>query len=130
MNAHQRGLELLARMEPDVQGRVDRLAALHPDAARYVVEFGLGEILSRPGLTLQQRELITVGALAALGTAPAQLKVHVAACLRLGVSRTEVTEAILQMAFYAGFPAALNGLALAKEVFAAADAPLKREADA
>ncbi|MBA2672164.1 carboxymuconolactone decarboxylase family protein [Ramlibacter sp.] len=123
MSNHQRGLDLLARIEPDVEGRVARLAELHPDAARYVVEFGFGEILSRPGLTLQQRELITVAALAAMGTAPAQLKVHVAACLRLGVSRTEVTEAILQMAFYAGFPAALNGLSLAKEVFAQIEAP-------
>jgi 4-carboxymuconolactone decarboxylase len=73
---------------------------------------------------LKTREIATIAALTALGTAPAQLRVHIHAALNVGCSPTEVTETILQMAVYAGFPAALNGLAAAKEVFAA------READA
>ena len=64
------------------------------------------------------REIATIAARTALGAAPAQLRVHISAALNLGCSRTEVIETIMQMAVYAGFPAALNGLTAAKEVLA------------
>ena len=116
---YRRGLDLLNRLDREQGERI--LAALEdvaPDFARYVVEFAFGDICSRPGLDLKTREIATVAALAALGTAPAQLRVHIQAALNLGCSREEVAEVIMQMAVYAGFPAALNGLAAAKEVFA------------
>jgi 4-carboxymuconolactone decarboxylase len=98
---------------------VESLADICPDLGKYIVEYGFGDIYSRPGLSLQQRELATVAALTALGTATPQLKVHIAAALNVGLSRTEIVETILQMSVYAGFPAALNGMFAAKEVFAA-----------
>jgi 4-carboxymuconolactone decarboxylase len=52
-----------------------------------------------------------------MGNALSQLKVHINGALDVGCSRTEVVEVIIQMAVYAGFPAALNGLSAAKEVF-------------
>lgn len=52
-----------------------------------------------------------------MGNALSQLKVHINVALDVGCSRTEVVEVIIQMAVYAGFPAALNGLSAAKEVF-------------
>jgi 4-carboxymuconolactone decarboxylase len=52
-----------------------------------------------------------------MGNALPQLKVHIHGALNVGCSRTEVIEVIIQMAVYAGFPAALNGLSAAKEVF-------------
>ncbi len=55
----------------------------------------------------------------ALGNAAPQLKVHIAAGLNVGLTQEEITEVIMQMAVYAGFPAALNGLFAAKAVFAA-----------
>ncbi|HEX6102406.1 MAG TPA: carboxymuconolactone decarboxylase family protein [Alphaproteobacteria bacterium] len=119
---YQRGLALLDRLDRGQGARI--LAALEdvaPDFARLLVEFAFGDICARPGLDLKTREIATVAALTALGTAPAQLRVHIQAALNLGCSRTELIEAIMQMAVYAGFPAALNGLAAAKEVFAAAD---------
>ncbi|MNR54832.1 Carboxymuconolactone decarboxylase family protein [compost metagenome] len=58
-----------------------------------------------------------VAALTATGNAAPQLKVHIQGALNVGVSREEIVETIMQMAVYAGFPAALNGLAVAKEVF-------------
>lgn len=58
-----------------------------------------------------------VAALTATGNAVPQLKVHIQGALNVGVSREEIVETIMQMAVYAGFPAALNGLAVAKEVF-------------
>ncbi len=117
---YRRGLALLNELDREQGARI--LASLEdiaPDFARLLVEFAFADICSRPGLDLKTREIATVAALTALGTAPAQLRVHIAAALNLGCSRTEVTETIMQMAVYAGFPAALNGLAAAKDVFAA-----------
>jgi 4-carboxymuconolactone decarboxylase len=62
-----------------------------------------------------------VAALTALGNAAPQLKVHIHGALNVGCSREEVIEITMQMAVYAGFPAALNGLFAAKEVFAGID---------
>lgn len=98
---------------------IDGLAGIAPDLGRYIVEFGYGDIYSRPGLDLKSREIATVAALTALGNAAPQLKVHINAALNVGVTKTEIVEIIIQMVAYAGFPAALNAMALAKEVFAA-----------
>jgi 4-carboxymuconolactone decarboxylase len=94
------------------------LADIAPDFARYVVEFPFGDIYTRPGLDLRTRELATVAALTAMGTAPGQLGIHIHGALNVGCSRTEILEAIIQMVVFAGFPAVLNGLAVAREVFA------------
>jgi 4-carboxymuconolactone decarboxylase len=75
-----------------------------------VFEFPFGDIYSRPGLDLRAREIATIAALTALGNAAPQLKVHIEAGLNVGLTREEITEVIIQMAVYAGFPAALNGL--------------------
>ena len=72
---------------------------------------------SRPGLDLKSREISTVAALTAMGTALPQLKVHVHGALNVGCSPQEIIEVMIQMAVYAGFPAALNGIFVAKEVF-------------
>ena len=98
---------------------VESLQDIAPDFARYLIEFPCGDIYSRPGLDLRSREIATVAALTALGNASPQLKVHIAAALHVGLTQEEITEVIIQMAVYAGFPAALNGLFAAKEVFAA-----------
>lgn len=97
------------------------LAGIAPDFARYLIEFPFGDIYSRPGLDLKSREIAVVAALTALGTATPQLKVHLRAALNVGCCREELVETIMQMAVYAGFPAALNGLFAAREVFAELD---------
>ena len=116
---YERGLRKLGEID-GAQGEqiVAALEGIAPDFARYVVEFPFGDIYSRPELDLRTREIATVAALTAMGTAPAQLRVHIHGALNVGCSRTEITEAIMQMAVFAGFPAALNGLAAAKAVFA------------
>ena len=97
---------------------VDALSDIAPDFARYLIECPFGDIYSRPGLDLRNREIATIAALTAMGHAGPQLRVHIRAGLNVGLSRDEVVETIMQMAVYAGFPAALNGLFAAKEVFA------------
>jgi len=101
---------------------VAALADIAPDFVTYLFEFPFGDIYSRPGLGLREREIATIAALAAMGNAAPQLKVHIEAGLNVGLSRSEITEILMQMAVYAGFPAAVNGLFAAKEVFAQRDA--------
>jgi 4-carboxymuconolactone decarboxylase len=97
---------------------IESLRDIAPDFARLLIEFPFGDIYSRPGLDLKTRELAVVAALSALGNAAPQLKVHIQGALNVGCSEQEIVEVIMQMAVYAGFPAALNGLFTAKEVFA------------
>jgi len=116
---YERGLRKLSEIDGEQGERiVAGLADIAPDFARYLIEFPFGDIYARPGLDLKTREIATVAALTAMGTAPPQLKVHIHGALNVGCSRVELTEAIMQMAVFAGFPAALNGLAAAKAVFA------------
>ena len=97
---------------------IDSLKDIAPDFARLIIEFPFGDIYSRPGLDLKARELAVVAALTALGNAAPQLRVHIHGARNVGCSREEIVEVIMQMAVYAGFPAALNGLFAAKEIFA------------
>ncbi len=117
---YRRGLAKLAEIDGEHGIQVlAGLRAIASDFATYVVEFPFGDIFSRPGLDLRTRELATVAALTAMGTAPAQLRVHLHGALNVGATSGEILEVVMQMAVFAGFPAALNGLAAAKEVFAA-----------
>lgn len=120
-----RGSARLAEVDGAVgQQLVDTLAARFPDFARYLLEFPFGDIYSRPGLALRDREIATVAALCAMGHAAPQLRVHLHAALHVGCTPEEVIEVVMQMAVYAGFPAALNGLAAVREVFEARGIPL------
>lgn len=115
----QRGKRVLGEIDGEAGEKVvSALAGIAPDFATYLLEFPFGDIYSRPGLDVRSREIATIAALTALGNAAPQLKVHIAAGLNVGLSRVEITETIMQMAVYAGFPAALNGLFAANEVFA------------
>lgn len=96
---------------------VDELSRTFPDFAGLLLEFPFGDIYSRKGLGLREREIATVAALCAMGNAAPQLKVHLHASLHVGCSPREIVEVLMQMAVYAGFPAALNGLRVAREVF-------------
>jgi len=119
---YKRGWERLKEIDGEAGERViESLKDIAPDLARYVIEFPFGDVYSRPGLDLKSREIATVSALTALGNAIPQLKVHIHAALNVGCTRQEVVEIIIQMAVYAGFPAALNAMFAAKEVFAERD---------
>lgn len=117
---YQRGLaQLEAVSGPHGTKVVESLEDIAPDLGRYIVEFAYGDIFARPGLDMKTRELATVAALTAMGTAAPQLKVHMQAALRVGANRKEIIETVMQIIPYAGFPAALNAVAVARDVFAA-----------
>jgi 4-carboxymuconolactone decarboxylase len=114
----ERGKRALAEIDGQAGHNViAALADIAPDFATYVLEFPFGDIYSRGGLGLREREIATIAALSAMGNAAPQLKVHIEAGLNVGLSKDEIVEILMQMAVYAGFPAALNGLFAAKDVF-------------
>ncbi|PSB29325.1 carboxymuconolactone decarboxylase family protein [Stenomitos frigidus] len=122
-NRYANGWDKLKEIDGEAGEKViESLKDIAPDLGRYIIEFAFGDIYARPGLDLKSREMATVAALTALGNAQPQLKVHIHGALNVGCTREEVVEVILQMAVYAGFPAALNGIAAAKEVFQERDA--------
>ncbi|HQR52482.1 MAG TPA: carboxymuconolactone decarboxylase family protein [Burkholderiales bacterium] len=96
---------------------VEGLKDIAPDLAKWIVEFSYGDVMSRPGLDLRTRQLATVAALTAMGTAMPQLRVHLHGALNVGCKPSELIEVILQMAVYSGFPSAINALNVAREVF-------------
>jgi len=112
------GLKKLAEIDGDAGKKVlESLASIAPDLAKYTIEFPFGDIYQRPDLDLKMRELSTVAALTALGNCQPQLNVHINGALNVGCKPEEIVEVIMQMAVYAGFPASLNGMFVAKNVF-------------
>lgn len=96
---------------------VESLKDISPDFAKLLIEFPFGDIYSRKSLDLKSREIATIASLVTLGCAKEQLKVHIQAGLNVGLSKEEIIEVIIQMSVYCGFPKALNGLFVAKEIF-------------
>ncbi len=119
----QRGDRLLREMLGDQQAAELRRAwrDVCPEFEQYVVEFLAGEIWSRPGLDRRTKSLVTIATLAATGR-PRGLELNIRLALGNGASREEIVETLLHIAPYAGFPAAWEALAMAREVFEQVDA--------
>lgn len=81
-----------------------------------ITRYAWGEIWSRPGLPRQTRSLITVAMLVALNRED-ELRMHLHAALKNGVSQEEIRETLLQAAIYCGVPAANSAFRIAQEVF-------------
>ena len=106
------------------QGGVEwraRFSEINPDAVDYLMKYCFGAYYCRPELDIKSRELCTVAALTVLGRWP-QLQSHIGGALRVGATKEEVTEVVLQMQNYCGWPVALTGLEVANEAFKAFDA--------
>lgn len=99
-----------------------KLAEISPELNRYRKEFAFGDVHSRPGLSMRDHELVILSGLCALGYAQEELKSHINLGLNAGLSRQEILETFIQLAVYAGFPAAVNATFIAKDVFDARDA--------
>ena len=114
----ERGWAKLKEIDGEAGEKViESLEDIAPDLGRYIIEYPFGDVYSRKELDLKSREIATVSALTAIGNAVPQLKVHINGALNVGCSRAEIVEIMIQMSVYAGFPAALNGIFAAKEVF-------------
>ena len=118
MTRLQKGLKTLNTINSTAGKRIlSMLEDISPDMARLVIEFPYGDIYSRPGLDLKTRELVTIASLTTLGFASKELKAHIHNALNAGCTNKEIIEVMMQMSIYAGFPASLNALFIAEEVF-------------
>ena len=119
---YERGWERLRELAGEQGERViEGLRDVAPDLARYVVEFGYGDVYSRSGLDLRQRQLVAIAALTALGGCEPQLEYHIGIALNVGVARGEIVETIIHCAPLVGFARTLNAARSARRVFAARD---------
>lgn len=89
--------------------------AFDADFQRFITETAWGSIWTRPGLDRKTRHLLTIAMLASLGKEE-ELAVHMRATGNTGVSADEVREVLLQVAVYAGVPAANSAFAIAREI--------------
>lgn len=107
-----RGIEIAEQLAADKMDEfmTSRVAELAPDFARMAIEFSLGDLYSRDGLDMRSREIVAISSLAVLGDSGPQLRIHVRAALRLGLTKAEIIEMLMQTAIYAGFPTALHAL--------------------
>lgn len=115
---YDRGWAMLQRVSGGAgQSIVESLEDIAPELGRYIVEFAYGDVYTRPVLDLRVRQIATIAALTSMGNAQPQLKVHVQAALNVGCTREEIIETMMHVAVFAGFPAALNAVFAAREVF-------------
>jgi 4-carboxymuconolactone decarboxylase len=98
---------------------VEAMKDICPDFATMTIEWAMAGIMARPGLDLLMREYLLIASCVTLGHVVPQLRAHIDAALKLGASRAQVVEVILQMTFYAGGAAVANALVTADEVFKA-----------
>lgn len=107
-----RGVEIAEQLAADKleEFTTSRVAELAPDFARMAIEFPLGDLYAREGLDIRSREIVAISSLATLGNAGPQLRIHIRAATKVGVTKAEIIEILMQTAIYAGFPAALNAL--------------------
>lgn len=115
-----RGRKMAEELNPGMEAALEeRYNDLLPDFAESLVEMTYGRVYSRDGLDEKTRFIATVAALTVQGgqTKP-QLKINIQSALNAGASQREIAEVIFQMAIYGGFPAMINALNAAKEVFA------------
>lgn len=114
----KRGIERLNEVDGKAGDNViASLAEIAPDIGKYIIEFAFGDVYCRKGLSLQEREIITIASLLTAGGCEPQLEVHINACLNVGLPPKKVIETFIQCIPYTGFPKVLNAVKVAKGVF-------------
>lgn len=104
-----KGIEIIRRL--GIRGG----APLPEDFAAMTVGHLFGDVWNRPGLELEERSMITVAALVALGRESEQ-RIHIRGALKLGIPREKVEEIITHLAHYAGWPVAVGAFRVLEEV--------------
>ncbi|GHV77817.1 4-carboxymuconolactone decarboxylase [Spirochaetia bacterium] len=115
----QKGTDRLNEVDGSAgQNVIASLETIAPDLGKYIIEFAFGDIYCRTGLSLQERELITITSLLTAGACEPQLAVHINGSLNVGITPEKVIETFIQCIPYTGFPKVLNAVNVAKKVFA------------
>nr|WP_294524831.1 carboxymuconolactone decarboxylase family protein [uncultured Rhodopila sp.] len=103
---------------PPASNPRDRVRATVPKLIELTDDVLFGDIWERPELSKRDRSLITIAVLTATYR-PEQLKGHLQRALDNGLTRTEISEMITHVAFYAGWPAAMSAANIARDIFEA-----------
>ena len=96
---------------------IQSLQDIAPDVGKYIIEFAFGDVYTRPELSMQEREMITITSLLTTGGCEPQLEVHINSSLNVGLSPEKIIETFIQCIPYTGFPKVLNAIYTAKKVF-------------
>ncbi len=115
----ERGRELFARIYgPHTERVLSHLHDLHPDFQRYVVRDAYGQVLARPFLPVEERELLAVAMLGAMRL-PRQLRAHVRGALNVGASKDQIETALEAVEAAAGADAASEARDVARQELSA-----------
>jgi 4-carboxymuconolactone decarboxylase len=122
-SAHERGTKVRREVLGDehVDDAIERTTEFTADFQDFITRYAWGEIWTRPGLDRRTRSCITLTALMAFGHLH-ELRMHVRAAVRNGLTQDEIKEVLLQGAIYCGVPAANVAFAVARSVLADRDA--------
>ncbi len=121
-NRYEEGMRIRRKILGDAH--VDRAEAgkteVDRDFQRYITENAWGSVWTRDGLSHRERSMLTISTLAVLGH-HGELAMHIRAAKNAGTQRSDIIEVLLQVAVYAGVPAANAAFAIAKKTFEALD---------
>jgi 4-carboxymuconolactone decarboxylase len=117
VNRYKSGVEQLSILKKEQEQVLkDTYQDFSPELVQFTIEYGYGDIFSRDNLDKRYRQIATIAALTTLGNAQPQLNFHIRGALNIGVTADEIKEIMLLMTVYAGFPAAINGTNVLKEL--------------
>ena len=117
-NRWERGVERLKEVDGHAgENVISSLKGIAPDLGKYIIEFAFGDVYCRDGLSLEEREMITITSLLTAGGCEPQLEVHINGSLNVGISPGKIIETFIQCIPYTGFPKVLNAVSVAKKVF-------------
>ena len=118
------GLEFLKTLlgQPDLDTKLteQQIIDAQGDMGHLVMDYAFGDVWVRPQLSRRDRSLVVISALTALNLKH-ELEIHIAGALNHGLTRSEVEEVMITIVLYGGFPRAIDGMILARKVFAAFD---------
>ena len=118
-DTYKTGLLLLNQLHGGQAGEkmIEAMKDICPDFATMSIDWAMGGIMARPGLDLLTREYVVIASCVTLGHAVPQLRAHIDAAMKLGATKQQIIEVILQTIFYAGGAAVANALNTANEEF-------------
>jgi 4-carboxymuconolactone decarboxylase len=116
--SHEDGMRVRREVHGDehVDRAIENTTEFTRDFQDLLTRYAWGEIWTRPGLDRKTRSCLTITALVALGR-ERELELHLQSALRVGLTRDEIKEVLLQSAIYCGVPAANSAFAIAQRVF-------------
>jgi len=117
-DTYQQGIDQFTAMVGDdrIDALRERFHTVSPEFEHAVMSIIGGQIWNRPALDLRTRSLVSIAALAAQGRVNA-LALNIEMALNNGATEAEIVETFFQVAIYAGFAAAWDGLEKAKPIF-------------